>query len=320
MYLQLQPDLASNSSYTSHMDYTIGAARITMCWGLGLQLCFGIVLSTNPGFGSAVSDALVNRQQQQQQQQQQQIAPLVVPQWWWLSSLLSLPHGHRSHTTAAAAASAGKVVEADESPLSEADPGTLSLVLSLDQLPNGDDSLPSPQSVGRVAKRGSLCRGSGRRGCRRGDEATVSADKVRRYWEAEFISIPDALVSFSQKLAEENVCKGLSVQLFPMDLEEHYLEPRWVRETVRLGSCPSMLQERHLGNNVWPSSVVEVKCLCEQHSCSNIGGDFRCQTVRRPVRTWVLTNNQNFVLVEENLSVGCVCVQRTGTQANQLGE
>lgn len=282
-----------------------------MWWGLGLQLCLGVVLSTNPGFEGAASDALVSRQSAAQQEQQ--VAPLVVPQWWWLSSLLSLPHGHRGHTTPAVARKVA--AETNESPVSEGEAGTLSLVLPLDQLAAGDDSIPSTPAAGRVAKRGALCRGSGRRACRRGVVATIPASEVRQNWDADYLSIPESLVLFSQKQAEENVCKDLSVQLFRVDLREQYLEPLWVRETVHLGVCPSMLQERRLGEDVWPPSVVEVKCLCQRESCSNLGGDFRCQAVRRSVRTWVRHNNQKFVPSQESVSVGCVCVQRTGIEA-----
>ncbi|XP_050685866.1 uncharacterized protein LOC126980239 [Eriocheir sinensis] len=296
-------------------------ARITLRRGVALllPLCSASLLAATPNLAATGQAAFVGRQgalqqdlEQQQQQQQQQVSPLVVPQWWWLSSMLSLPHGHHGHATTTAAALASRKGAADTEEVGEGDASTLSLVLPLDDLAAGDES------VGRVGKRGAGCRGGGKAACRRGAVSTVSSSEVRDNWDADYLSIPQQLVTFSQQQKEDEVCKGLSVQLFAVDLREHNLEPMWVRETVYLGVCPSMLQERRLGEHVWPSSVVEVKCLCQRASCSKKGGDFRCQAVRRTVQTWVRHGSQTFVPSQETVSVGCVCVQRTGTEANHV--
>ena len=128
------------------------------------------------------------------------------------------------------------------------------------------------------------------------------------------MSIPEGLVSFSQTQQEEVVCRDLTVPLFKVDMRHHYLEPKWMRKTLDVGVCPSMLQERRLGENVWPSSVVEVKCLCQQQSCSDRGWNYRCQAVKQTVRTWVRHSGQSFVPSQETVSVGCMCVQRTSTE------
>ncbi|XP_063842212.1 uncharacterized protein LOC135089954 [Scylla paramamosain] len=298
------------------MDYSIRPATTTMRRGLTLHLCLGLLLATSPGLGTAVSDTLVSREGAvQQQQQQQQVPPLVVPEWWWLSSLLSMQHGHRGHTAAAADAAARKVAaDTEESPENEGEADTLSLVVPLGRLAEADEPVASTRTAGRVGKRGAVCRGAGRRACRRGELTPVPASKVTQSWEADYMSIPEGLVSLSQMQQEEAVCRDLSVPLFRVDMRHHYVEPRWMRNTLDVGVCPSILQEKRLGENVWPPSVVEVKCLCQQQSCSDRGWDFRCQAVQQTIMTWVRQSSQDFMPSTEVVSVGCMCAQRTGTE------
>lgn len=298
------------------MQRARGAVRVTLRrGGKLLPLCVAVLLAATPSLATT-NPATRGLQQdlQQQQQEQQQMAPLVVPEWWWLSSMLSLPQRHHGHTAITAAGTPSRNGAADIEEAGEGEAATLSLMLPLDELPAGDEA----GAAGRVGKRGAVCRGGSKGACRRGAVSTMSGSEVRENWGADYLSIPEALVTFSQHQAEEQVCKDLSVQLFRVDLRKDYLEPVWVRETVHLGVCPSMLQERRLGDHVWPSSVVEVKCLCQRASCSNMGGDFRCQAVRRPVRTWVRHGTQTFMPSQETVSVGCVCVQRTGAEANHV--
>ncbi|XP_042203716.1 uncharacterized protein LOC121853563 [Homarus americanus] len=247
------------------------------------------------------------------QERQQDVSPWVLPQWWWLSSVLSLPQDHTSHaTTTKTNQYLVNAVEEEDS--------TLSLVLPAEG--NGEnDKVRDDMSRGgssaatRVGKRSRPCRSQGKNRCRRGLVNLVPASEVHQSWKNDYLSVPEALVQFSQEQTEETVCKDLSVQLFRVDLAELQLEPYWVRQTAHLGMCPSKLQTRKLGDNVWPNSVVETKCMCQRELCSNEGGDFRCQAVRRPIRTWVRHMDQ-FMPTEEMVSVGCVCAQKTSPEGN----
>ncbi|KAK4325618.1 hypothetical protein Pmani_003825 [Petrolisthes manimaculis] len=241
--------------------------------------------------------------------------PWVSPQWWWLSPLLSLPlppPPPPPPTTTNI----------------NTNPDALSLILPLEASRDQQDQLPSSQHQ-QVNKRGGESCGevTGRNGvvgeeirCRRGGGVVprLTGEEVRHSWSNDYMSVHRAMVHFSQQqqLAGPDVCRDLSVQLFEVDLREHKLEPMWVRETSHLGMCPSMLQERRFGANVWPPAVAEVKCLCLQESCSNLGVDFKCQAVQRPVLTWVRHHHHhNFVPSREMVTVGCVCIRRTSLHA-----
>ncbi|KAK8724880.1 hypothetical protein OTU49_010959 [Cherax quadricarinatus] len=275
-------------------------------------LVTALSLSVSVASGSEV--ALANTFKNDGEDGQVGVSSWALPQWWWLTAVLPLPQSqpryHTSHSTTKTAS--------DLATLSEED-SAMSIVLPGEQLGqseggNSEVLQATTPAEGRLNKRSHLCRSPR---CHRGMTNIIPASEVKQSWRKEYLSVPEALVQFSQVQAEEEVCKDLSVQLYSVDLTEHYLEPLWVRETVHLGMCPSKLQTRHLGENVWPPNVVEIKCLCQRETCSNLGGDFRCQVVRRPVRMWVRHQDQ-FIPMQEMVSVGCVCAQRISPEGKYV--
>ncbi|XP_045612404.1 uncharacterized protein [Procambarus clarkii] len=241
----------------------------------------------------------------------QQVSPWVLPQWWWLSSVLSLPQrppsqGHAKNFNTEINLGIFNQAAVEDSAMPLEPPS---------EKVKYEESKDVHTTVSELNKRSRLCKSSGNNRCHRGVANMIPASEVKQSWKNDYLSVPEALVQFSQEHSEETVCKDLSVQLFRVDLSEDYLEPLWVRGTVHLGMCPSKLQTRHLGENVWPPNLVETKCLCQGETCSNLGGDFRCQAVRRPIRMWVRHLDQ-FIPTQEMVSVGCVCVQRISPGGN----
>ncbi|XP_064108475.1 uncharacterized protein LOC135216882 [Macrobrachium nipponense] len=267
-------------------------------------------------------DPIISKESPTHQRQQVSSWSSPFSQWRWFNQVLSLHEnqidevGHMEAKSPSTAANGG----------TEDDDSMLSLVVLLndsqeeeeveeeafraksDGLKDTSTRAPPP-----FTKRSKPCTNQNQSRCRRGQVSMIPANQVKQGWEEDYTSVPDVLIQFSQKQAEETVCNDLSVQLFRVDLSEHYLEPVWVKEIVHLGMCPSKLQTRSFGKDVWPSTVVETKCLCNNQPCSNLGGDFRCQAVRKPIRTWV-RHVEKFMPVQEMITVGCVCVQRTSPE------
>ncbi|KAK7085108.1 hypothetical protein SK128_010714 [Halocaridina rubra] len=252
--------------------------------------------------------------------QRQQVSSASSPwspfsQWHWLDPVLSFRENRlEDDETSSSLREANPPLESTGN-----DDSTLSLVLFLDgseeERARNEESKISvtPPALMNFSKRSKMCLNLGKARCRRGEVSMIPAAQVRQTWEDDYSSVPDVLIQFSQKQAEETACNDLSVQLFRVYLKEHYLEPMWIRDIGHLGMCPSKLQTRRFGEHVFPSSIVETKCLCNDKACSNLGGDFRCQDVRRPIRTWV-RHEEKFMPVQEMITVGCVCVQRTSPE------
>ncbi|XP_068203866.1 uncharacterized protein [Palaemon carinicauda] len=266
-------------------------------------------------------DAIISKASQTHPRQQVSSWSSPFSQWRWFNPVLSLREdqidedptkGHMEVDSPSTAAN-GDGVDDDS---------MLSLVLLLDGSEEEEESrvrseglkdlstkVPPPP----IMKRSRPCVNQNQSRCRRGQVSMIPVNQVKQGWEEDYSSVPNVMIQFSHKQVEGTVCDDLSVQLFPVDLKEHYLEPFWVREIVHLGICPSKLQTRSFAKDVWPSTIVEAKCLCHNQPCSNLGGDFRCQAVRRPIRTWV-RHLEKFMPSQEMITVGCVCVQRASPE------
>lgn len=248
-----------------------------------------------------------------QGRQESQVLPWTTQQWWWLTDLLSLPHGQMDEMSARRAKT-GQVMGSVGQEAS-----AVSVLVPLD--PPGDrhgarlvpldpprESPGTREEVRRLLKR--PCRSGGRSACRRRTMAMMPFTEVWKGWRAEYLSVPEALVQLSQQqTAGDSVCEDLSVQLFTVDLRDHQIEPLWEGDSFYIGMCPSKLQTRSLGDNVWPPRVVESVCVCQQSTCSNLGGEFLCQAVRRPITIWLRRDN-SYLPSHEMVSVGCFCGQR----------
>lgn len=243
------------------------------------------------------------------EQRHRELSPYGLPYWWLLNSALSLPQERLDQPSS----SLRKTDEAQDD-VSDQDLSVLSLMLPTEDLREKNVSMLPLSSPSYLAKRSRRCGTKGRGRCRRGEVTVIPAAQVSEGWKNDYAALPEVMVELSQKQAEETACKGMSVQLFRVDLSEHFLEPLWVRDTVHLGMCPSKLQMRELGSNVMPPRVVETKCLCQQESCSNLGGDFRCQAVKKSISTWVRLEENKYIPSQELVTIGCVCVQRASPE------
>lgn len=267
---------------------------------------FALVLASIFCKVAAATDArIVN----DSEQHHRDLTPYGLPQWWLLNSAFSLPQDRLDQP-----ASSLHKVDTAQDYVSDQDLSVLSLVLPTEDQREKDASKLALSSPSYLAKRSRRCGTKGRGRCRRGEVTVIPAAQVSESWKNDYAAMPEIMVEFSQKQAEETACKDLSVQLFRVDLSEHFLEPLWVRETAHLGMCPSKLQTRELGSNVMPPRVVETKCLCQQESCSNLGGDFRCQAVRKSITTWVRHEENKYIPSQELITIGCVCVQRASPE------
>ncbi|XP_071552294.1 uncharacterized protein [Panulirus ornatus] len=246
---------------------------------------------------SAAEDNLPHSLGKDGEERPQQWSPSA--QWAWLANVLSVSHDPLDDP------SSKTKLEVLKSSDSEALP--VSLVLPLEGWSDGDKM---KKESWRSKRR---CRSGSKGMCNRSVVNPISFSEVLENWESDYLTIPASLVKFSQEQAGDTVCKDLSVQLFTVDLKEHQIQPLWLQETIKIGICPSKLQIRNLGKHIWPSRLVETKCLCQERPCSNLGGDYKCQTVRRPITIWA-QHQSEYVPSQEMVSVGCVCVQRISYQ------
>ncbi|KAK3875255.1 hypothetical protein Pcinc_019854 [Petrolisthes cinctipes] len=115
------------------------------------------------------------------------------------------------------------------------------------------------------------------------------------------------------RLTRVRACETLEENVGVITLENYQdLFPRWLVDATVVGECPWELVKREFAPGTVPPSIIEVKCLCDGHRCSGHGGDFRCISVTRVVKTWIINpfDHDQFIPRTATVTAACVCVQR----------
>ena len=139
------------------------------------------------------------------------------------------------------------------------------------------ENMNAPFMIDQRSKKSQCCNEFGCRMC----IEDMNAYQVVHNYENYFADIPLSLLKLSEMGGLQNrTCGSFSVPLFPVKFHNEDILPAWIKGADVIGWCPSILTMRRLGHQVFPSQVVEHKCLCNQSKCSHQGVDFRCVPCR----------------------------------------
>ena len=165
-------------------------------------------------------------------------------------------------------------------------------------------------------QRGVQCCGSVGNWCRICRSDGVTSDEVTQRFLNDYAYVPQALVNLTQHEGQKELCENLSVNLFEADVKKLDLG---YKINSRIGFCPSMLQTKDLQikESIFPSKIIEVKCLCDSSSCSNKGYDYKCVPAKEMINIWYKHNNK-FSSLYRNVTVACLCVQKIGEAAGNI--